>query len=142
MDGSGCHPAREIALLRALTEAAQCRLTFISGTRDDGNRSFFEHVRNPDAVSRVRQEVEQERGRLQFGSVPTSLTANCADDVALACERLAAVAINEVVVVDLTKADVGIPVVRVIVPGLEGLHDAPGYVAGPRARSSATKPTS
>src|SRR5947209_2036641 len=29
--GSGCHPARAIALLRALTEAAQTRLTQISG---------------------------------------------------------------------------------------------------------------
>ena len=33
--GYGCHPNREIALLRALTEAAQSRLTAISGARDD-----------------------------------------------------------------------------------------------------------
>ena len=33
--GYGCHPAREVALLRALTEAAQARLTVISGLRDD-----------------------------------------------------------------------------------------------------------
>ena len=29
--GYGCHPAREVALARALTEAAQSRLTVISG---------------------------------------------------------------------------------------------------------------
>ena len=33
--GYGCHVSKEIALLRALTEAAQTRLTFISGARDD-----------------------------------------------------------------------------------------------------------
>ena len=33
--GNGCHPAREVALLRALTEAAQARLTYIAGARDD-----------------------------------------------------------------------------------------------------------
>src|SRR5271166_1157275 len=33
--GSGCHPNRDIALARALTEAAQARLTVISGARDD-----------------------------------------------------------------------------------------------------------
>ena len=36
--GYGCHPARQVALLRALTEAAQARLTVISGLRDDFRR--------------------------------------------------------------------------------------------------------
>ena len=34
-EGMGCHPDRSVALLRALTEAAQARLGFISGARDD-----------------------------------------------------------------------------------------------------------
>ncbi|MBV9523412.1 MAG: YcaO-like family protein, partial [Alphaproteobacteria bacterium] len=34
-DGAGCHPAREIALLRAITEAAQIRMTYILGSRED-----------------------------------------------------------------------------------------------------------
>src|SRR5690348_13469955 len=33
--GAGCHPDRTIALIRALTEAAQTRLTYITGIRDD-----------------------------------------------------------------------------------------------------------
>ena len=33
--GTGCHAAREIALSRALTEAAQARVAVISGARDD-----------------------------------------------------------------------------------------------------------
>ncbi len=33
--GTGCHPSREVALSRALTEAAQSRLTIIAGSRDD-----------------------------------------------------------------------------------------------------------
>ena len=33
--GSGCHAVREVALLRALTEAAQARTTYIAGSRDD-----------------------------------------------------------------------------------------------------------
>ena len=33
--GAGCHPVRGIALLRALTEAAQARTTYIAGSRDD-----------------------------------------------------------------------------------------------------------
>src|SRR5690348_2326527 len=34
-EGMGCHPDRSVALLRALTEAAQARLGSISGARDD-----------------------------------------------------------------------------------------------------------
>ncbi len=33
--GFGCHADRDVALSRALTEAAQARLTVISGARDD-----------------------------------------------------------------------------------------------------------
>ena len=33
--GSGCHADRDVALLRAITEAAQSRLTRISGARED-----------------------------------------------------------------------------------------------------------
>ena len=88
-----------------------------------------------------RRALDAFRARRHLCASPTSATDNCADDVALACERLSNIGVSEVVVVDLTKADVGIPVVRVIVPGLEGLHDAPGYVAGPRARRAAARST-
>ena len=39
--GAGCHPSRDIALLRALTEAAQARTTFIAGSRDDIGRKSY-----------------------------------------------------------------------------------------------------
>lgn len=138
VDGSGTHPARGIALLRALTEAAQCRLTYISGTRDDGDRAFFERVRHPDAVGRALREIVDTTPTRPFTEVPTLDAATCADDVAWTCARLVEVAVDEVVVVDLTRPGVDIPVVRVIVPGLESLHDAPGYVPGPRARAVAS----
>jgi ribosomal protein S12 methylthiotransferase accessory factor len=39
-------------------------------------------------------------------------------------------------VVDLTREDVGIPVVRVVIPGLEAPHDDDGYLPGPRAMAA------
>ena len=47
--------------------------------------------------------------------------------------RLRAVGIAEVVRVDLTRPEVGMPVVRVVIPGLEGQDDHEGYVPGSRA---------
>jgi ribosomal protein S12 methylthiotransferase accessory factor len=43
---------------------------------------------------------------------------------------------RQVLVVDLTKKHLGVPVVRVVIPGLEGPfeHEQGDYVPGPRAR--------
>jgi ribosomal protein S12 methylthiotransferase accessory factor len=134
--GSGCHPVREIALMRALTEAAQTRLTCIAGARDDGSRDFFERARNPDRVARTRAQLELPGGPLKsFAEVPTRWNDTFDEDVAWQLERLEAVGIHQAAVVDLSKPEFGIPVVRVIVPGLESLHDAPGYVLGGRGRA-------
>jgi ribosomal protein S12 methylthiotransferase accessory factor len=48
--------------------------------------------------------------------------------------RLRSVGLKEAIVVDLTQADYDVPVVRVVVPGLEPLYEIPGYVPGERAR--------
>jgi ribosomal protein S12 methylthiotransferase accessory factor len=42
-----------------------------------------------------------------------------------------------VVVYDLTVPSLGIPVVRVVVPGLEGYPHSVAYRPGPRARAAA-----
>jgi ribosomal protein S12 methylthiotransferase accessory factor len=54
---------------------------------------------------------------------------------------LAARGLHEIVAVDLTKPALGIPVMRVVVPGLEGPAHAAGlgYVPGARARARTTR---
>src|SRR2546422_8311951 len=46
-------PCKEIALLRALTEAAQCRLTAIAGSRDD----FFRSKRSEEHTSELQSRL-------------------------------------------------------------------------------------
>ena len=53
--GAGCHPRREVALCRALTEAAQARTTYIVGARDDLASELYE-----DEVRARRAEEAQE----------------------------------------------------------------------------------
>jgi ribosomal protein S12 methylthiotransferase accessory factor len=132
--GSGCHPSRAIALLRALTEAAQTRLTFIAGTRDDADREFFERARDPARIERLRGELDAPGEGRGFHAVPTRESDDFEDDLRWLLERLAAAGIEQVAAVDLTQPRFGIPVVRVIAPGLESLHGIPGYVPGARAR--------
>jgi ribosomal protein S12 methylthiotransferase accessory factor len=133
--GSGCHPAREIALLRAITEAAQCRLTFISGARDDADRDFFERARRPSHVAEVRRQIQAApEGTRSYADIPTCHHGAFLDDVAWEVECLRAAGLTEIVAVDLTKPEFNVPVMRVVVPGLESLHNAPGFLPGARAR--------
>jgi len=133
--GSGCHPVREIALLRAITEAAQCRLTYIAGTRDDADRGFFERARNPDRVAHMRELIEQPLTAARvFVAVPSRTHETLEEDVRWELERLRSVGLAQCVIVDLGLPHIGLPVVRALVPGLESLPSAGGYTPGPRAR--------
>jgi ribosomal protein S12 methylthiotransferase accessory factor len=135
--GTGCHPAREIALLRALTEAAQSRLTVISGSRDDLTDARNAVHIDVDEQERSREVICNVRGTRDYHSITTSNGQNIDDDVSRELECLAAVGMDQVLIVDLTRREFQIPVVRVIVPGLEALHEAPGYSPGGRARKCA-----
>ena len=52
-------------------------------------------------------------------------------------DQLRAAGLGQALVVDLTKPQTGISVVRVIVPGLEAARDDGRYFPGARARSAA-----
>ncbi|MDR3435527.1 YcaO-like family protein [Telmatospirillum sp.] len=135
--GSGCHPTREVALLRALTEAAQTRLTYIAGTRDDAHRELFETARNPDRVAQVLREIEAPAvvPARSWDDVADYQADNFDDDLAFILDRLRAVGVTQAAALEFPVRIPGISVVRIIVPGLEGLHDAPGYVPGRRAEA-------
>jgi len=134
--GAGCHPARQIALLRALTEAAQARNTFIAGARDD----YFPHLYSPSSRARrqayFRRLLTTSGSPCTFAHVPTFESSLIADDLRWVLARLRAAGIGQAVAVDLTRETIGVPVARVIVPGLEGaMSDEDGdYAPGPRAR--------
>ncbi len=134
--GSGCHPARHIALSRALTEAAQDRLAVISGARDDLLAEDYDPPVDPE-IEKAREAVFAQAGaRLRFPDIVNMEGRTLEQDVAWEIGRLSAVGIDELVVVDLTQHGVfDLPVVRVVIPGLEGPHDSLSYVPGPRARA-------
>jgi ribosomal protein S12 methylthiotransferase accessory factor len=135
MGGMGCHPSRAVALLRALTEAAQSRLTVISGARDD---LVIRRFTEPEHA-RFHERRQAEGPRRSFAAVPTREHDRFEDDLAFMLERLHAVGCEQAVVVNLTRPELGVPVVRVVIPGLEVLDDLPGYLPGKRAREARDK---
>lgn len=135
--GQGCHRSRAIALSRALTEAAQSRLTAICGARDDIDRTAYDQLRAPHQIAAALAEVGQAEAPMgtlrSFTAAPDSFSARFEDDLAAVLAALRTAGLAQVVVVDLTRPELAVPVVRVIVPGLESMWDAPGYAPGARA---------
>lgn len=134
MFGFGCHPTRSVALLRALTEAAQSRLTVITGARDDVRPLGNGPGEDLRAACRFLAESSEETAMRDFHQAPDYEGATVDDDVAWEIDRLRAAGFHQIVAVDLTRSELGIPVVRVVIPGLESLYDIPGYIPGARAQ--------
>ncbi len=135
--GSGAHLDRGIALRRALTEAAQTRLNYTSGSRDDLMAAEYA----TEGVSRKNEAFEDlvraPSDNTNFSGVPTRTNSALRDDLDHLLAHLNSIGIEEVGVIDLTREAIAIPVVRVIIPGLEAPHDDSSYVPGQRARELA-----
>ncbi len=130
-EGMGCHPDRNVALLRALTEAAQSRLGFISGARDDPASWDYPAGTGQEAPPGADLAGDAVR---DFTTVPAFDGDSFDADVAWELAALRSAGIGEVIAVDLTHEDFGIPVVRVVVPGLEGpVTTVPNCRLGQRA---------
>lgn len=132
--GSGTHPCRAIALCRALTEAAQGRLTMIAGSRDDLPRHSYVRAADPEDYAATRKLILDEVGARAFHEVPSFDSEDLEEDLNWLRSRLSEARFDSIIVVDLTLPEFNIPVVRVIIPGLEGIHDAPDWTMGPRVK--------
>jgi YcaO-like protein with predicted kinase domain len=112
--GCGLHDHPAVAISRALTEAAQSRLTVISGAREDIEGWVYNRFGQPAEVP----------SRL---SPPTTLTGSGSGSSASVRQRLvaAAAAVTEVtgsepLAAVLEFPGACVPVVRVLAPGLQG----------------------
>lgn len=129
--GCGTHPDARIALTRALTEAAQSRLTWIQGGRED-LPNF-----TPPKASELPQSWSGPSETIGFEDVPSYRHASVNEDVAFIVERMAESGFEQAVAFDMTRPEVGIPVVRVVVPRAEAwtiyLQHGDRASLGPRA---------
>jgi ribosomal protein S12 methylthiotransferase accessory factor len=134
--GAGCHPDRGIALARAMTEAAQIRLTYIAGIRDDLPPSDYTESAEEKLGAALLDAISLAAEARSFCDIPSLETDDVAADLRWELERLRAIGVERIVAVDLTHPDFGIPVVRMVIPGLEWDCTHPDYIPGPRARGA------
>jgi YcaO-like protein with predicted kinase domain len=113
--GMGCHPDRDRALCRALSEAAQSRVTMISGSRDDKPRSSYDETYDPQRRDMIRAFCKG--AARPYSTVPTRTGRTALDDATTALVALQRAGYQQALYVDCTQ-DARLPVLRVIVPGL------------------------
>lgn len=140
--GYGCHPSRAVALVRAVTEAAQGRLTVIHGGRDD----LVDHAARFAGWTAARKRARvaellagMARGRpVALASLPDlSAEATTVEGcLRVLLRRLRAGGFDRAYRVVFTRAGDDLHVVRVVVPRMESL--SPGIPrVGPRLRDHA-----
>jgi YcaO-like protein with predicted kinase domain len=121
--GFGCHLSAEVALSRALTEAVQTRLTYISGARDDFFPIDYQRATNRVSVKRFWRRYSAPAHELvdcgkhsDFARMPKCATFSQVLSTLLS--RLQQAGIDQVIAVDLRRRGIGVPVVKILVPGL------------------------
>jgi ribosomal protein S12 methylthiotransferase accessory factor len=131
--GTGCHLSVAVALCRALTEAAQGRLTGIVGTRDDLTPDRYAVTDwHRDAACLLFDGATAVEGK-PAPRARSCDSASTGEDLGTLLRRLCDAGIGSLIYVDLTARALGVPCVRVIAPELEGACRSGYYRAGLRA---------
>ena len=116
--GVGTHLDARIAVLRALTEVAQSRATQIHGGREDTDRERVTRSIGYERMKRLnRHWYAEPASTVAVKDLPDLSTRSHKGDIERSIVELKRVA-GRVIVTDLTRK-IGVPVVRVTVPGLE-----------------------
>ena len=122
--GMGTHTNAYVAMLRAITEVAQSRLTQIHGAREDTTVAEFRTKIGYERTKRLNKywfgasDGTGEGGR-DFDDITSFESDDFLDDIGYMIKNLEGAGMDRVIVVDLTRSEIDVPVVRVIVPGLE-----------------------
>lgn len=128
--GHGTHADWRVALSRAVHEAIQSRATIISGSRDDlFPRDYLDAV-DLDTQLAMARAANRNLAPLAHGDAVAR--PRFEDDLADILRRLRAAGLRHVYAVDLAREEIGVPVVKVVAPGLEPPRSAQ-YRPGRRA---------
>jgi ribosomal protein S12 methylthiotransferase accessory factor len=123
--GYGTHLDSGVALVRAITELSQTRAVNIQGARDDCKKINYKE--NDEIYKRKWQfmpstsfsSLSDGNNTIPFSDIKSYIMDDILDDIKFILNRLKKSGIKKVIVVDLTDPNLKVPVVRVIVPGLE-----------------------
>ncbi len=117
--GIGTHLDPEIAAIRAITEVAQSRATQIHGTREDTTRANLLRETGYDRMKRLNKHwFRESENSIDLNDMKDYSQDTFKENIEKSMEMLKLSDIHNAYYVDLTR-EIGIPVVRSIIPGME-----------------------
>jgi ribosomal protein S12 methylthiotransferase accessory factor len=120
--GVGTHLNPEIAVLRALTEVAQSRATQIHGTREDTTRAVFMRKAGYIRMKKMNKHYfddESEDNIIDISNIKDKSTNSLKKDIEITIKELKDNGLNKILFKDLTREEIGVNVVRVVIPETE-----------------------
>lgn len=118
--GMGTHLDPEVAILRALTEVAQSRATQINGAREDTVRADFAREAGYERMKRINKYYfREEDEKIALSSIENKSTTSINRDLEIVKGELIANDIDKILYHDLTRPELDVSVVRVIIPEME-----------------------
>jgi ribosomal protein S12 methylthiotransferase accessory factor len=114
--GSGTHTSPEIAALRAVTEVAQSRGSYLQGGRADPQREMVLRKAGYERLKRINRMWFADAEAINIGDVPDISTDRFDQDIERSIEEISPHA-ERICICDLSRTPV--PVVRVVMPGFE-----------------------
>jgi YcaO-like protein with predicted kinase domain len=130
--GAGCHPSSDVAICRAITEAAQARLTLITGARDDINLDFYQIMSCNSLLTRIFPPSDFSQETFEDRSCASN---DIKKDLITVLTKLEAGGIATIAFSHLPCPVDNMRCVRVLAPKLEGVFEMAWYCPGERARN-------
>jgi len=135
--GMGASLNIETAIIRAITEAVQARAVVLSGVREAFIKSEIHLISLQDKKRII--EILSERKSEYWKWVDLSYLDNILmdtfeDEILFCVKKLKEVGLNQIIVKDITMDRCDFHVVRVLIPGLEGVGDFIYYSPGIRGK--------
>ncbi len=118
--GVGTHLNPEIAAIRAITEVAQSRATHKHGSKINAQLQKVTKEMGYERMKKAnRLWYSDSENTVSLESMKDLSTPYVLDDIEAVLDRLMGCGFDTVAAVDLTRPELGVPTVRMIVPGLE-----------------------
>ena len=131
--GAGAHLSPEIAVSRAITEAAQSRVVQIHGAREDTDREQVVRTFGYDHMKRMNSYWYEDLEKVHMDELADNSSDTPAANINTVLEQLDDIA-DGAIIVDLSRG-VDIPVIRAIIPAFE-LYTLDRERKGERIRKS------
>lgn len=111
VQGWGADLVAEAAVTQAILESFQSRLGVIHGARDSYNQI-------PPSRRETERDILNVVAEHNFSTVRDTISVDLETEIEFILEKLESTGLTQVIVIDMSRRLVGLPVVRVRVPGL------------------------